>query len=123
MERSSTVFVGMDVHKESIDIAIADGKEARHFDRIPGDAEAVDRVIRKLRSVHKRPVFVYEAGPCGFRLYRKLAAQGLACMVVSPSLTPRSAADRVKTDRRDALKRAPGAGGGTGAHLRARCPG
>ena len=58
----------MDVHKESIDIAIADGKEARHYGRIPGDADAVERVIRKLRSVHGRPVFVYEAGLCGFWL-------------------------------------------------------
>ena len=47
---------------------------------------------------------MYEAGPCGFWLYRKLAAQGLRCMVVSPSMTPRNAADRVKTDRRDAMK-------------------
>jgi transposase len=49
-------------------------------------------------------VFVYEAGPCGFWIYRRLSAQGLACMVVSPSMTPRNAADRVKTDRRDAMK-------------------
>jgi transposase len=94
----------MDVHKESIDVAIAAENEARHYGRIGGDAHSVDRLIRKLRSTHRAPLFVYEAGPCGFWLYRKLAAQGLRCMVVSPSMTPRNAADRVKTDRRDAMK-------------------
>jgi transposase len=94
----------MDVHKESIDIAIADANEARHYGRIGGDAASVDKAIRKLRSVHGMPSFVYEAGPCGFWLYRRLRAQGLPCMVVSPSMTPRNAADRVKTDRRDAMK-------------------
>jgi transposase len=71
---------------------------------VGGDAASVDRAVKRLRAAHKRAMFVYEAGPCGFWLYRRLRAQGLACMVVSPSMTPRNAADRVKTDRRDALK-------------------
>jgi transposase len=104
MEKSSIAFVGMDVHKDSIDLAIADAKEARHYGRIGGEAHAVDRAVRKLRSAHRNLLFVYEAGPCGFWLYRRLTAQGLACMVVSPSMTPRNAADRIKTDRRDAMK-------------------
>lgn len=104
MEKSSTAFVGMDVHKDSIDLAIAEEREARHYGRIGGEAASLDRAVRKLRSVHRRLVFIYEAGPCGFWIYRRLSAQGLACMVVSPSMTPRKASDRVKTDRRDALK-------------------
>jgi transposase len=94
----------MDVHKESIDVAITDASEARHYGRVGGDAHSVDRLIRRLRAAHRAPTFVYEAGPCGFWLYGRLAAQGLKCMVVSPSMTPRNKADRVKTDRRDAMK-------------------
>jgi len=105
MNQSSTVFVGLDVHKASIEIALADhAGEARRYGEIGGDAASVDRAVRKLRSVHRDLLFVYEAGPCGFWLYRRLLSQGLACMVVSPSMTPRRAGERIKTDRRDALK-------------------
>src|SRR6266545_7027722 len=104
MSQSSTVFVGMDVHKDSIEIAIADENEVRRYGQVGGDASSVDRVVRKLRSAHRDLMFVYEAGPCGFWLWRRLAAQGLACMVVSPSMTPRRPGERLKTDRRDAVK-------------------
>jgi len=94
----------MDVHKESIEVALAEmGGEVRHYGGIGGEAAVVDRLVRRLRSVHRELVFVYEAGPCGFWLYRRLTGQGLRCWVVSPSMTPRRAADRVKTDRRDCL--------------------
>lgn len=103
MNENSTAAVGLDVHKDSVDIALADGKGARGWGRVGGEAAAVDRAVRKIRSVHRDALFVYEAGPCGFWLYRRLTGQGVRCMVVSPSMMPRRAGDRVKTDRRDAL--------------------
>jgi hypothetical protein len=62
----------MDVHKESIELAIAEEGEARRYGRTGGDAASVDRAVRKLRSVHLELEFVYEAGPCGFWIYRRL---------------------------------------------------
>ena len=57
-----------------------------------------------MESTAKELVFVYEAGPSGFWIYRFLRARGHPCWVVAPGLTPRSNADRIKNDRRDALK-------------------
>jgi len=102
-KRSTTE--GLDVHKESIDVVVAepgaDG-EVRHFGKIGGDLASVDRMVKQLRAVGRHLHFVYEAGPCGFHLYRHLQAQGLECTVVSPSMTPKRSGDRIKTDRRDA---------------------
>lgn len=102
MEKS-TAFVGLDVHKESIEIGIAQGGEVRHYGRCGGDAAAVDQLVRKLSQRHRRLEFVYEAGPCGFWIYRRLRARGVGCMVVSPSMMPRRPGDHIKTDRRDCL--------------------
>ena len=102
MEKSSKVYVGMDVHKESIEVTLAEqGGEVRRLGQIGGDRGSLLKMARKLQSRGGERVFVYEAGPCGFWIQRELAALGERCMVVSPALVPRRAGDHVKTDRRD----------------------
>ena len=99
-----SMFVGMDVHKESIDISLADeGRdgEVRHYGVIAGDLEALAKVVRAVRAPGRRLRFVYEAGPCGFGIHRYLTAQGEDCVVVNPSSMPKRSGDRIKTDRRD----------------------
>ena len=98
-------FVGLDVHKDSIAVAIAEpnGGEVRSIGTIPNDPESVTKLVRKLGPA-RRLRCCYEAGPCGYVLYRQLAELGAWCLVVAPSLIPIKPGDRVKTDRRDALK-------------------
>lgn len=100
-------YVGLDVHKNFITIAIADqGRdgEVRHYGNIEYNMDQVDKFIRKQTSAGVEPKFVYEAGPCGYYLYRYITGNGLDCTVVAPSQIPKKSGDRIKNDRRDAMK-------------------
>jgi transposase len=99
------MYVGLDVHKKSIVVAVADGGlrgEVRDYGRIANTAAALDRLTGKLGGAGVRLRLCYEAGPCGYGIQRHLSARGHDCVVVAPSLIPKRAGDRVKTDRRDA---------------------
>jgi transposase len=107
MTKSNILFIGMDVHKESIEIAIADDGaqgEVRRYGRIGGSLDAVKKTLRRLVSENRTLHFCYEAGPCGYELYRYLTDAGHVCIVVAPSLIPKKPGDKVKTDKRDALQ-------------------
>src|SRR5215475_12684017 len=107
MSQSSTLYVGMDVHKESIAVAYVAqeyGADVVSLGTVGTRQCDIDKLIRRLQSKSQQLVFVYEAGPCGYWLYRYLTKKGYECWVVAPSLIPKKAGDRVKTNRRDAVK-------------------
>ena len=97
-------FLGLDVHSETIAVAIAEAEgEVRSLGTIANREESIRKLIKKLGPAeHLRAC--YEAGPTGYVLYWQLTQLGVECAVVAPTLVPTKAGDRVKTDRRDALK-------------------
>jgi len=104
--KKSITFIGLDVHKNTIDVAIADdgrNAEVRYYGTIGGGLDDIDRLVKKLTISGKELHFVYEAGPCGYDIFRSLTEKGFDCAVCSPAHIPKSPANRIKTDRRDAV--------------------
>jgi transposase len=99
-----STFIGMDVHKETIAVAIAEKHGTpRYYGEIANTTEAITKLLKKVVPHGGRAAFCYEAGPCGYGVYRQITDMGYRCDVVAPSLIPKKAGDRVKTDRRDAV--------------------
>lgn len=99
-------YVGLDVHKDTTVVAIAEGGregECRLYGTISSDLHALERLLAKLGGTGVRLHVVYEAGPTGYVIYRRLQQLKLACIVVAPSKLPYEKGARQKTDRRDAL--------------------
>jgi transposase len=102
-----TLYVGLDTDSKHIDVALAEPLpqgEVRYWGQIANEPAAVERLMKRLRKDGRELVVCYEAGPCGYGLYRQLNGRpGVTCQVVAPSMTPRRPGDRVKTNRRDCL--------------------
>jgi transposase len=102
----SILYVGLDVHKETIAVALAEAglrEDVREHGKIANTPAALKVLTGKLTGQRRELRFCYEAGPCGYGIQRQLSAMGYECAVVAPSLIPRKPGDRIKTDRRDAL--------------------
>lgn len=98
-------YVGLDVHKDKIAVAVAEEgrEEPRYWGMIPHTTEAVKIIMKKLGNKENLRV-CYEAGPTGYPLYRLLLTLGIHCNVIAPSLIPQKPGQRIKTDRRDAIR-------------------
>jgi len=106
MSDHSEAFVAFDTSKLRNAVAIADGgrgDEPRFLGEIDNTPAATANLVRKLTGKYERVTFCYEAGPTGYGLYRQIKSLGQDCIVAAPSLIPKKAGNRVKTNRRDAL--------------------
>lgn len=105
MSETTTRFIGLDVHKASITVAVTGPfGEPEDHGTIVNDPAAVRKLIRRLGDDGHHLSVAYEAGPTGYALHRQLTSMGIDCIVVAPSLIPVRPGDRIKTDRRDAAK-------------------
>jgi transposase len=99
-------FIGLDVHRDTVAVAIADATrdgEVRFYGTIPHTPEAIRRLFDRLSGSGVELYFCYEAGGCGYGIYRQLQQLGASCSVIAPSMMPKKRGDRIKNDRRDAV--------------------
>ena len=104
---SKDVFwVAFDDHADKVVMAVLVNSGEKLYDEfeVVPDEKGLRQLIKRLKSYEGEVRCIYEAGPCGFVLQRRLAKEGILCSIAAPSLTPRQAGNRVKTDRRDAKK-------------------
>lgn len=109
MDKHNILFIGLDTHKEFVEVAYIEdqrGTQAVHFGRVSSAKAAITKLARQFESKYPNATlhFVYEAGPCGYWIYRLLTSLGHCCYVIAPSLIPKKPGEKVKTDKRDALK-------------------
>ncbi|ESP92502.1 IS110 family transposase [Pseudoalteromonas luteoviolacea] len=109
MTKHNILFIGLDTHKEFVEVAYIEehrGSNPVHHGRVSSAKQAIIKLARQFQSKYPYATlhFVYEAGPCGYWIYRLLTSLGHCCYVVAPSLIPKKPGERVKTDKRDALK-------------------
>jgi transposase len=105
MQHRQIRYIGLDVHRANIAVAIAEeGGAPTSYGNIANDPSAIRKLMTRLGSPEIELRVAYEAGPTGYALHRQLAKMGIECLVVAPSLIPKRPGDKVKTDRRDALK-------------------
>ncbi len=101
-------YIGLDVHQETIAVAVAvAGRDQPEYrGEIANTPKALRKLLQRLGQDFDGALllFCYEAGPCGYGVYRQISEHGHDCQVIAPSLIPKKAGDRIKTDRRDALK-------------------
>lgn len=103
----SRIYIGLDVHKVSISVALAEderGGEVRFLGEIENNPIAVSGLIKKLSKKYDVLDFCYEAGCCGYNIYRQIIEARHICVVIAPSRIPMASGDKVKTDRRDAQR-------------------
>jgi transposase len=101
------LYVGLDVHKASISVSPAeDGREGsvNFIGAVPNTPAAILKLSKRLAKEGHRLEFCYEAGCCGYGIYRQLTSLGHGCTVAATSMIPRKPGERIKTDRRDSQK-------------------
>jgi len=108
MANDSIIFIGLDTHKEFTHVAYSPSDRRcniNHIGKIKTNKQAFEKLAKQLQSKHPKSTlhFIYEAGPCGYWVYRHLTKLGHACYIVAPSLIPKKPGNKVKTDKRDAI--------------------